>query len=73
MDGSWVDGVWMVGVDGGWVDVCGWWGWVESEWTCVDVGGQVGGAWESPLHKVLYCFVLCGLTSPLGKEQVFIE
>jgi len=55
------------------VDVCGWWGWVESEWTCVDVGGQVGGAWESPLHKVLYCFVLCGLTSPLGKEQVFIE
>ena len=60
-----------MGVDGRWMCMDG--GWVESEWTCVDVGGQVGGAWESPLHEVLYCFVLRGLTSPLGKEQVFIE
>lgn len=37
------------------------------------VGGQVGGGLESPLHEVLYYFVLRGLMSPLGKEQVFIE
>ena len=46
---------------------------MESEWTCVDVGGQAAGAWESPLHQALYCFVLHGLSSLLGKEQAFTE
>ena len=43
VESEWMVGghVWMVGVDGGWVDVCGWW--VGGCVWIVGVGGECKG------------------------------
>ena len=59
--GRWMDRGWMV---------CGWWGWVESEWMCVDVGGQVGQVRGSLLY-IRCCTAVCSVAShhPWGRNK----